>query len=158
MIQRIQSVYLAVAGIITFLLFCLNISIFTIAKGYEVSLNALGISPEEAMAQLSLDFKATALTITTALSALFSIVAIFLYSNRAIQMRIVRITIVLLATIVAQSIINTEEIYKQLQVLGYERTYSIGFILPIISIILHVLAFRGIKKDEALIKSMDRIR
>lgn len=157
MIQRIQSVYFGLAGIITLLLFFVTISFFA-AKAYTVKLNALGISPPEAIEQLSINFKSLALTITTALAGLLPLVAVFLYKNRPFQIRLGRIAIVLMATIVAQNIINTEDIYKQLQALQFEKNYSIGFILPVISIILTALGIRGVRKDEALVKSMDRIR
>ena len=35
---------------------------------------------------------------------------------------------------------------------------GIGLILPVISIVLLVLANKAIKKDEALVKSVDRLR
>ena len=37
-------------------------------------------------------------------------------------------------------------------------SYWIGSILPIISVIFLILAIRGIRKDEKLIKSLDRLR
>lgn len=38
------------------------------------------------------------------------------------------------------------------------REFRLGFALPIIAIILNYLAIRNIRKDEALVKSMDRLR
>jgi hypothetical protein len=158
MIQRIQSVYFGIAGIITLLLLWVNIAFFSVADGYQVSINALGIHPNEAIAQLSIDVKPIALTITVLVAGILPLIALFMFKNRAIQIRLGRITIALLAAIIAQCIINVEDIYRQIQILGYEKNYFVGFILPIIAIIITALAIRGVKKDEALVKSMDRIR
>ena len=39
-----------------------------------------------------------------------------------------------------------------------EYSYRLAVILPVISIILTYLAYRGIRKDDILIRSMDKIR
>lgn len=158
MIQRIQSVYFALAGIIILLLFAIDIAYYTAGSGYTVSLNACGIQPTEAIEQLSLNVKTLALTITTVLAGLLPIIALFLYNNRPLQLRLTRMSIVIAASIIAQNILYSEEIYKQIQGLGYEKNYAIGFIFPVIAIILLVLAHRGVKKDEALVRSVDRLR
>ncbi len=158
MIQRIQSVYFALSGVIILLLFVVNIAVFSVATGYNVSLNALGISPADAIEKLSINVKTLSLTITTIFSGTLSLVALFLYKNRSVQMRLARINIVLIGTIIAQSVLISEDIYKQIAALGYEKGYFIGFVLPVIAIILTALALRGVKKDEDLVKSMDRIR
>jgi len=36
--------------------------------------------------------------------------------------------------------------------------YHVGFYLPVVALAFLFLAIRGIKKDEALVKSLDRIR
>jgi hypothetical protein len=37
-------------------------------------------------------------------------------------------------------------------------SFNICALFPVISLILHVLAFRAIKKDEMLVRSLNRIR
>jgi len=37
-------------------------------------------------------------------------------------------------------------------------SYWIGSVLPVISIIFIIMAIRGIKKDEKLVRSLDRLR
>lgn len=158
MIQRIQTVYFALAGIIALLMFYVNIVNFNTANGYTVSLNACGIYPTEAIEKLSLDSKTLTLTITTAIAGLISIIALFLYNNRPLQIRLARMSIVILGSVMAQNVLYSEEIYKQVRSLGYEKNYAIGFIFPVIAIILLALAHRGVKKDDALVKSVDRLR
>ena len=37
-------------------------------------------------------------------------------------------------------------------------SYWIGSVLPIISLVFLIMAIRGIRKDEKLVKSLDRLR
>ena len=42
--------------------------------------------------------------------------------------------------------------------LSAEIKFNILFVFPVVSAILVILAYRGINKDEKLIKSLDRLR
>jgi len=44
------------------------------------------------------------------------------------------------------------------EVENLKAVYWIGFYLPVAAIAFQFLAMRGIKKDEALVKSVDRLR
>ncbi len=41
---------------------------------------------------------------------------------------------------------------------GQTAQLGLGFGLPVVAIILTILAYRSIKKDDKLVKSMDRLR
>jgi len=82
-------------------------------------------------------------------SAVLALVTIFLFKNRKLQFVLNRL--ILLGIFV----------YRMLNLSGEMENISekgIGVILPIISIVLLVLANRAIKKDEDLVKSVDRLR
>lgn len=89
------------------------------------------------------------------LAVLFAIVSIFLFTNRSLQLRIVKLgTYFQIAALgFAVSILFS---------MGGFGTYlwreSLGVLFIIISLGLYWLAGRGIKSDEELVKSMDRIR
>jgi len=90
------------------------------------------------------------------LGALLSIIAIFLYNNRSLQLKLtyVSITIAILMPLVAVLIF-----YNQMG--GLEEipvNDNIGLYTPLGSIIFGVLAGRFIKKDQKLVSSMDRLR
>lgn len=87
-------------------------------------------------------------------SALLSIIAIFMFTNRKLQFVLGRLNIIL------NLILLGFFVYQSLNVSG-ETVVSekgIGMFLPIISIVLLVLANKAIKKDEDLVKSVDRLR
>ena len=89
-----------------------------------------------------------------AFSTLLSIIAIFQYNKRQNQYVLGRlnmiINLILLGLFICQSLSNNIEYYN------FES--GVGFLLPVITIVLLVLANRAIKKDEELVKSVDRLR
>ncbi|SHH31219.1 DUF4293 domain-containing protein [Winogradskyella jejuensis] len=87
-------------------------------------------------------------------SALLSLISIFSYKNRKSQFVLGRLNIIL------NFILLGVFVYQSLNLSG-EATVSekgIGMILPIFSIVFLVLANKAIKKDEDLVKSVDRLR
>ncbi|WP_445954836.1 DUF4293 domain-containing protein [Yeosuana sp.] len=87
-------------------------------------------------------------------SAALSIVSLFIFKNRKLQFVLGRLNIIL------NFILLGFFVYQSLNVSG-ETIVSkkgIGMFLPIISIVLLALANKAIKKDEDLVKSVDRLR
>lgn len=96
------------------------------------------------------------LMVLTVAGILLSLVAIFMYKNRMLQQRlglvciIVSIFLPLLAALL---------VYKEADNIGTSNLEDgMGIYLPIVSIILLTLAIRFVKKDDNLVKSMDRLR
>ncbi|GLB50584.1 hypothetical protein Y10_29520 [Neptunitalea sp. Y10] len=87
-------------------------------------------------------------------SALLGIGAIVSFKNRKNQFVINRLNMIL------NLILLGLFVYWSLTISGEVETSEkgIGMLLPIISIVFLVLANRAIKKDEDLVKSVDRLR
>lgn len=136
MIQRIQTVYLLIAfiasGILPFI--------------FPLWINSAG---DEVIF-----FDNLAFILLFIFSATLSLVSIFRYKNRKSQFVIGRFNIIL------NLILLGLFVYQSLNLSG-ETVVSekgIGMILPIVSIVFLSLANRAIKKDEDLVKSVDRLR
>lgn len=87
------------------------------------------------------------------------VVAIFMYSNRLRQMRFVRGTYLLILGVIAFMFISDNSIRSYLGTdAQVDHSYGLSFIMPLIALILTFMADRGIKADEALVRSMDRLR
>ena len=87
-------------------------------------------------------------------SAVLSLITIFKYKHRKTQFMLGRLNIILNFFILGFFV------YQSLNVSG-ETVVSkkgIGMLLPIISIVFLVLANKAIKRDEDLVKSVDRLR
>lgn len=87
-------------------------------------------------------------------SAVLSLVSIFRYNNRKSQFVLGRLNIIL------NFILLGLFVYQSLNVSGEANVSEkgIGILLPIFSIVFLVLANKAIKKDEDLVKSVDRLR
>ncbi len=97
------------------------------------------------------------LLILTGLGILLSIGSIFLFKNRALQLRMSYFLIILsiLVPLCAMGLFYGEA--KEMMNTGAIED-GIGIYVPIASLIFAVLASRFIKKDDNLVKSMDRLR
>ncbi|MCT4630388.1 DUF4293 domain-containing protein [Winogradskyella sp.] len=87
-------------------------------------------------------------------SAILSLISIFSFKNRKSQFVMGRFNIIL------NFILLGIFVYQSLNVSGETNVSEkgIGMLLPIFSIVCLVLANKAIKKDEDLVKSVDRLR
>ena len=84
-------------------------------------------------------------------AALLSIINIFLYKKRSLQRKICYVILFLSVLVYI--------IYFSLEYQNFSLSeIKFTFIFPLIAIIFTYLAIRGIKKDEKLIRSLDRLR
>ena len=135
MIQRPQTIYLFLATVI-------NLSVF--------------FTPLYSRAVLDpVMWIGLGLAGSLTLAMVFSLIAIFLYKNRIFQLKVVKFGTYL-------QIIGLGAAFGVLFSLGALRPQlaydALGVLLIIISLVMFWLAGRGIKKDDELVKSMDRIR
>ena len=136
MIQRIQTVYLIIVAFLGGLLpFWLNL--WSDTSGNEI------FAKNELM--VSVVFYA---------SAAIAIIAIVLFKNRKNQFVINRLNIILNLFLLGFFV------YRSLNLSGENNISEkgIGMLLPVFSIVFLVLANRAIKRDEDLVKSVDRLR
>ena len=135
MLQRIQTIYLLLVAIVSSGL----IFVFNLWENEEMLVFAFD----------------KPIVFSTFLSiALLAIITIFKYKNRKSQFVLGRLNIIL------NLILLGFFVYQSLNLSG-ETTVSekgIGMLLPFVSIVLLVLANKAIKKDEDLVKSVDRLR
>lgn len=161
MIQRIQTVYLALA-IVTAICALLFNSVYYWADGEMVgaisSIRLWTDSPALADKMSS----PWPLSILLVLVVLLNVVAIFLFRKRMRQLRITLFSTILLIGYVLALAFCTwfckEQISMLLAPADISMTFGIAAFLPIVGVILNCMAIRGIRKDEALVRSLDRIR
>ena len=136
MIQRIQTLYLFLAAVISAgLIFVFHL--WTNNEGDEIyALNNYVYA--------GLFFG----------SALLSLISIFRYKDRKSQFILGRLNIIL------NFILLGIFVYQSLNLSGETNVSEkgIGMLLPIFSIVCLALANKAIKKDEDLVKSVDRLR
>ena len=153
MIQRIQSVYLFVAAVLTLCLFGVPYAGF--GSGNTIfSATVCHLSPAAD------GVSATALAPLAAITlcaAVLCLIAIFMYSNRTRQMKVVKLNIALQVVVLIGMAAYCYGLQKAMGE-GVAFSPKFAFIFPIISVLLLILAYRGIKADDDLVKSADRLR
>lgn len=155
MIQRIQSLYLLLTTLVSLLF--LNGSFFSLINksGAVFNFNFTGIymnSGEQVSALINSHLVLTALIILIPLVSLF---AIFLFRNRKVQINSVKgligLELVLIVTL-------AYHVYKIISVYDALITFGLKMAIAPIILILSILAYRGIRKDDDLVHSYDRLR
>ena len=144
MIQRIQSVYLLLAAVLSGGL------IFLVNLWSTINNSIVWVTDMFTFDSLL----AKVVPVSFFLSAIVSFVAIFLFKNRKLQFVVGRLNI--LTNLILLSLL----IYLSLTLPGEAAVSEkgIGMFIPVIVILVLVLANKAIKKDEDLVKSVDRLR
>jgi hypothetical protein len=137
MIQRIQTVYLLIALVILGAL-PFVFPLFTMSDGKEFRF-----------------MNDSFYTVLFGLSTTLTLISIMYFKKRQHQFVLNRLTIIL------NLILLVLFVYRSLNLSGEAVQVSekgIGMFLPIVAIVFLALANRAIKKDEDLVKSVDRLR
>ena len=133
MIQRIQSIYLLVVTI-AMALVSFKVPVWTLNE------------------KLTFAQDDTKMFILTIAVSLFSAVAIFVFNNRKLQMKLIRMAIMVITVIAVRLglLFGSNEF-------DFTLNYSCFALLSFAFSAL-VMAYRGVKKDDDLVRSADRIR
>lgn len=145
MIQRIQTVFLLlVVGLFVVLFFIPLGEITGLPKAAGVDHYPFYLRNEVAS------------LITNILVAGMAFGTIFLYKNRPMQMRLCYVNILLSAVLICLVLIFSREMMKLPA--QAEVHFTAGAWLTIGNTVLNFLAARSIARDEALVRSADRLR
>lgn len=145
MIQRIQTIWLALAGAcLAALFFVPNEFIAVISTGEQ------GAAPTNFYSNL-------AGPIMLGLAMIATLGSIFLFANRPQQARIVRLALLdTFLFMVIAGLLTYVDFQKNTSSPQLHLGWAIG--IPVVAIIFQFLAMRAIKSDENLVKSADRLR
>lgn len=140
MIQRIQTVYLVLSAVAIIVAISMPAGFIYTTNGvetplylYESNWGLLGI---------------------LSIAAIVNIGTIFLYKNRILQIRFTSFNSLILLGFYIAAI----TFYIMMDTTQFSFRINWALCLPAISIILNLLAIRGIAKDEALVRAANRIR
>lgn len=136
MIQRIQSIYLLAVVVIN------GVIPFWLALGKGPSGEALYV------------FDKLWYSVPFYSAAVLALLTVFLYKNRKNQFVLNRLNIIINLVVLGVFI------YQSLMASGAHTVseQGVGMLLPVAAIVFLVLANKAIKKDEDLVRSVDRLR
>ena len=154
MIQRIQSIWFFLATITFYSLFLFAYIHFS-ENGVAKALKVTGVYENRAGEVVSTqDF--LGLTIATALIGILPFIAIFLFRDRKRQITVAYIAIIAILGHFFWLYQTTKTAMGDFQL--QPENYGIGIFLPSITILFLIFAIKGIRKDEKLIRSTERLR
>lgn len=182
MIQRIQSLYLFLVIVLTIGMFFLPLSIsqsrtetpliieshvigfYKIESGNELKpiYNHMGdIVDFQKTPEANKTFIAWSLILfpLNGLVIFFTLITIFIYRKRKVQIRLGKLNLLLNAGLVTVIFFLMEiRIQSVMKTPDFSTVYLIGAYIPFASLALTYLANKAIKKDEELVRTIDRIR
>jgi uncharacterized membrane protein len=157
MIQRIQTIWLLLATVVILGLFVfpyLNyIDLVGLGKKLFVTGEYSAVN-NESVKQSNFLLQ----TIATIVVALVPLATIFQFKNRKLQIKLIFVSIALIALLGIWMYITSNNTLELISQSFGANNIGVGFFLLPISIIFLAMALGGIRNDEKLIKSADRLR
>ena len=149
MIQRIQTVWLLLASLFSATLF---LDWYT---GYIYKADVQqGIGSVVSYLRVTDFFP---LLIIAVAMTIMPLQAVFFFKNRKRQKSIGWLSLLVSVGFIAVSLMHVEN-FKNTSPMPKNGSYQAGVVIPAIVIVFIVFAISGIRKDEKLVKSMDRLR
>lgn len=157
MIQRIQTIWLLLASVVILGLFIFPYLNYTDLVGLGKKLLVTGeysAVNNESVKQSSFTLQ----MIATIAIALVPLITIFQFKNRKLQIKLIYTAMVLIALLGIWMYFTSAATLDLISQKFGAHNIGVGFFLLPVAIIFMSLAIGGIRKDEKLIKSADRLR
>lgn len=145
MIQRIQTLWLLVAGLVN-----AGVFYFPLYRGHVQTAGA------DTLVYLTVGPRLPLVLIALVMTVL-PLITIAMFGNRKRQKRMTTMSIIATLTFIAFAMTQTTPFLEANAGIAND-SYWVGMILPFIAIVFLVLAFMGIRKDDKLVRSTDRLR
>ena len=155
MIQRIQSLYLLLTSVLSVLFLSGNFLSFINDSGAEIIMNYRGLWMQRPVEATLIRESQLIILIIGLLLIILPLIAIFLYRNRQQQLKLAAASTILSAVFV---IIVAWYAYSNAQIHQAVLSPVFRTFLPLMMLLSSILAWHGIRKDEKLVRSYDRLR
>ena len=155
MIQRIQSIYLLLAVLSMGALFIPDWSFASVMGDTSSMENAAQIMMSDGLFNT---YDHILMAVLVGAGVLAGLACIFLYNDRKRQMSLSRIGMAAGFLLVILTAIFFYQDYQMMDSGQYLIEIEYGILSPIFFLLFMWLALRNIRKDEKLVRSMDRLR
>ncbi len=155
MIQRIQTLYLLITAFLSLLFYKGGFMKFTDNSGSVISITFKGLLREKAMSNPELVQNLLPVTVLIVILTFTALITILFFKRRDIQLWFSGFLIVF-----ASGFVIVCCYYAYYVITKYHAVVLpvVKMIVPLFVLIFTVLAYRGIKNDDKLVKSYDRLR
>ncbi len=176
MIQRIQTLWLAFAVLLSGAMFFFPLAMYDIPwKEFNVRCTYFLLAEGGSGAGLTQSSIAISSLITNCLVGVITLVTIFLFKNRTLQRKVLAFAFLIALVEIALNYFyqinagltayvkgltgsNTALFNEIINNSATKSTWGFGMFFPIVQLVCFVFALKGIKKDEAIVRGADRLR
>lgn len=157
MIQRIQSIFLLISGLVLILVLFFPVWSSEVPGQYTVLADAISLKMMDPGGNILKEETTIFIAILATVGALNSLFSIFRFKNRKFQIKLGMLTVLIDCLLIGAYVFA---ITKGQDMLGIEDigSFHLAFYMPFISLIFTSLGNYYIKKDEKLVRSVDRLR
>lgn len=156
MIQRVQSIYLFLVVVILSFMLISPLAELILKDGQSVVFYSHAVKKNLSDRHSEVLMHTIPLMLMICLIAIISIINIFLFNRRILQMRICMLNIVLM---IGLEVLFFFYYYKlRGSIIHDNHELKLSVVFPFITIVLTFLAYRGIHEDEMTVRSYDRLR
>lgn len=153
MLQRIQTVYLLLVTVLTLSLFFLPLAVLQ-SGDTLYSFDIFGLNT--LLGEKELLFPTWGLAALAVVIMVIALITIFLFKRRMLQIRLTIFNTILLFGFYGLFAFLIYTFKGDFGELSYNLKFATAF--PAVSIVLNYLAIRNIGADEALVRSLNRLR
>ncbi len=157
MIQRIQTVYLFLAGLASSVLLFFFPMAYYYSDTVSLKFRLTGIENLTPLPDpVTINPVLTYGLVFLALAAGFlAVITLLKYRNRPLQLKLLRVSFLVEIVKLIFLFVVIDFIRKST---GAEMEYGTGMFLPVIGLLFFILAHRGVQSDERRVRSADRLR
>ena len=152
MIQRIQSIFLFASLCFLVPMFFAPVAELVYETGEILTFNLTGFYQSEAGVTTCIS-KQYSIMLFGVLTCVLNLGIILMYKSRLLQLRLCVYNILLLIGLTGIVLFLLYTVQNVQSV-----SFSLPAVFPVIAVILHYLAFRGIRKDELMVQALSRLR
>jgi hypothetical protein len=152
MIQRVQTIYLFLVVVLSLVFMTGTIYVITTPSGQIETVSFMGSHIENGNSYVVKNIALITLTLT---GIIVSLISIFLYKSRKIQLLLVAGASLLYVALTVLLLLSAMGLTGHA---AGSTSYAFRIAIPFVNLMLLLMALRGIRKDEDLVKSYDRIR
>ena len=157
MIQRKQTIFLVLALLSFVFLFVFPFASFNLGTEITCHISILAIQNLDGFT--SLNYMFIIMQVLTTLFMSFVGVTIFMYKKRPLQVRLCAFALLTNVFVVGAMFITTTLITNALHLpKETAMTYLFPTYIPLVTLLFVMFAQRAIRKDEAMVRSLNRLR
>ena len=157
MIQRIQSIYLVLASAAMFLSFLFTIVVFEGMGNLNYQLGAFDFSRSDG--EIFAIESNTLFILFTSLAGGVFIANVLMFRNLKLQRQIGRLLyLIVFGSIGSMFFMVIDNMSPEESTQLTVDLFHIGFYLPFVALILNFMANKGMRRDQQLLNSLDRLR